>query len=216
MRSFFLFVMVFLAADIFCQDYPSAPKGMKLPPVSAYMDENDDTITKAQFQKVIKQGYYEMQILRKPNGKVDLRLTPKPFLTLVNNPLPDFEFTDISGKRWNNKTISGHTTVIHFWSMRNKSCLDVFAWMNALHRANPEIIWLAPAIESTDKLKQFLAAHKFDLTVVPGQKDFMDELFVEQLPFDIIIDKEGMIREIVAGKDPERIESFLERNLTLK
>jgi len=210
--------LVFLAAYAICQNSPPGlyGRGADPPAVSAYLDENDDTITAAQFQKIIKQGYYEMQIMQKQHGLVDLRLTPKPFLTMVNNPFPDFEFTDISGKHWNNRTISGHMTVLHFWSMRNKSCLKEFGWMNALKRANPEIFWLAPAIESSEKLKQFMQTHRFDLTIIPGQKDFMEELFIEGFPFDIIIDKTGMIREVVAGNDPEKIETFLDHNFSLK
>jgi hypothetical protein len=219
-RSIFLFVFIFLASEVFCQNNTTGlnatAKGMNLPPVSAYLDEKDDTITSVQFQKIIKQGYYEMQIIQKQNGMVDLRLTPKPFLTLLNNPLPDFEFTDINGKHWNNRTINGHMTILHFWSMKNKACLKEFGWMNALKRANPEIFWLAPAIESTEKLEQFIENHKFDLTIIPGQKDFMGELFVEGLPFDIIIDKNGIIREVVAGNDPERIETFIDNNFRVK
>ena len=218
-RSSLLIVAGLLASPLFCQPQPAGKttlQGMNLPPVSAYLDENDDTVTRAQFVKIINQGYYEMQIMQKEHGIVDLRLTPKPLLTLVNNPIPDFEFTDMDGKHWSNRTISGHMAVLHFWSMKNKSCLEEIVWMNAMKKANPEMIWLAPAYETIEKVRQFLTTRKFEMTVIPGQKDLMDEFFIEKFPSDIIIDKTGIVREIVVGKDPEKIISFLEENPGLK
>ena len=220
MRKFILlFIAGLLAMAVFCQPRPTGQDrtlhGMKLPPVSAYLDENDDTITSAEFQETITRGYYEMQIKQKVNGTVDLRLTPKPFLGLLNSPFPDFEFKDIDGKTWNNQKIMGHVTVIHFWSTASKPCLQEMGYLNAFKRANPEIIWLAPAMESPEKIRSFLKTHIFDLSVIPGQRNLKQEMFVEGLPTDFILDQDGTIVEIIVGKDTDRLQSFIDRYLSL-
>jgi hypothetical protein len=204
-----------LASIAFCQSQPVGvnfkSQGMKPPPVSAYFDVHDDTITAAEFQETLNQGYYEMQIKQKPDGTVDLRLTPKPFLGLLNSEFPQFEFRDLEGKTWNNQRISGHVTVFHFWNTNSKDCLRVMGYLNGFKRAHPEIIWLAPAVESPEKLKSFLKNHIFDLAVIPGQREFSRELFIEGFPIDFIVDQDGVIVEIVVGKDPEKLQSFIER-----
>jgi thiol-disulfide isomerase/thioredoxin len=56
--------------------------------------------------------------------------TSKP---LLNNPLPDFSATSISGKNWSNKNLLGKVTLISFWYIGCLPCMSEAPYLSALN-----------------------------------------------------------------------------------
>lgn len=120
---------------------------------------------------------------------------------LVNKPINDFELTDLTNKKWNSMGLRGRVLVINFWFTACKPCIQEMPHLNKLveEYKNNEVVFLAPAPESESQIKKFLKKYSFDYNIVPSSIDLITAMNIENFPTHLIIDKEGIIRQVFIG-----------------
>jgi peroxiredoxin len=64
---------------------------------------------------------------------------------------------------------------------------------------NNEVVFLAPAPEDENQIKKFLKKYSFDYNITPSSIGFITAMTIENFPTHLIIDKEGIIRQVFIG-----------------
>ena len=103
--------------------------------------------------------------------------------------MPAFEWTDLNGQKITNSSIAGKILVIKCWFVH---CVPCVAEIPALNK------FVSLAIDSKEKINQFLSAIPFQYAVVPDQEAFMTQkLSVGSYPTHLIIGRDGCIFKVV-------------------
>lgn len=128
---------------------------------------------------------------------------------------PGFDFTDLQGHKYNNKTIQGKIVVLQCWYIGCKTCEGEMPALNALvknYSDRKDIIFVSLALNTKLRLNAFLKQKPLAYAVVPDQKTFISKaLKVNAYPTHFIINKQGVIVNVV--DTPEEVEYTLKNKI---
>lgn len=121
--------------------------------------------------------------------------------SLLNKPLKSFHLTDLNNKKWDSKDLRGKTIVINFWFTACKPCIEEMIYLNKLVGENKDsnVVFIAPAPENEAQIKKFLKRYAFDYNITPSSSDFISKMEIENFPTHLVVDKEGIIRQVFIG-----------------
>jgi peroxiredoxin len=137
---------------------------------------------------------------------------------LIGKPVRSFKLTDLNNKKWNSKTLKGQVVVMNFWFTACKPCVQEMPLLNEVVAAYKDrnVVFLAPGLDKEEQIRKFLNQYKFDYNIVASAGDYTDELKIENFPTHLVIDKQGIIRQVFLGysddinkKLKEEIEKLL-------
>ncbi|GAB3989418.1 hypothetical protein GCM10028807_14280 [Spirosoma daeguense] len=184
-----------------------------------YTPEQFDSIQTANRGKPIAQ----MDVIQKENE------TQITFEILAVNPndlfkqkwigkqLPLFSLKDIQGNVYSNTSLEGKLIVINFWSTTCVPCLKEMPLLSDLMAkyTGKNIVFIAPAPESTGQIKKLLSRHRFTYTVLPQAQALFSALAIEGYPYHFIISPRGIIEAIYTGSsfNPQTNEAILDNRL---
>ncbi|HEU5168738.1 MAG TPA: TlpA disulfide reductase family protein [Chitinophagaceae bacterium] len=142
-------------------------------------------------------------ILRSGNDEAALRQAKLEAFknSLLNKPVKSFRLTDLNGRKWNSKELSGKTVIINFWFTACKPCIQEMIYLNKLVEENKDssVVFIAPAPENETQIKKFLKKYAFEYNIIPSSTDFISAMNIENFPTHLVIDKEGIIRQVFIG-----------------
>ena len=120
---------------------------------------------------------------------------------LINKPLKPFHLTDLNNKKWDSKDLRGKTIVINFWFTACKPCIAEMIYLNKLVEENKDssVVFIAPAPENETQIKKFLKKYSFEYNITPSSTDFIASMGIENFPTHLVVDKEGIIRQVFIG-----------------
>jgi thiol-disulfide isomerase/thioredoxin len=168
-----------------------------------YYDENSQLIDSATFMKKNNTGEFISVINFDQTRSImtySMKIMPKPEHVWIDKTVPDFDFIDLTGKRWDQNTIKGKVAIFHFWFTKCLPCINEFPLLNDLKKRNPNAVWFAISFEDSLTLKSFLKSHDLDLNIIPEQQEFASLMHVNLYPRTIIVDKESKIKDILCGQ----------------
>ena len=121
--------------------------------------------------------------------------------SLINKPINEFKLTDLDNKKWSSTELKGKVVVINFWFTACKPCIQEMPHLNKLveENKNNEVVFLAPAPEKEEHIKRFLKKYSFDYSIIPSSIDLITAMSIENFPTHLIIDQEGIIRQVFIG-----------------
>lgn len=121
--------------------------------------------------------------------------------SLVGKPLKSFHLTDLNNKKWDSKDLRGKTIVINFWFTACKPCIAEMIYLNKLVEENKDssVVFIAPAPENEAQIKKFLKKYSFEYNITPSSTDFIASMNIENFPTHLVVDKEGIIRQVFIG-----------------
>lgn len=131
----------------------------------------------------------------------------------IGSPVPDFELSDITRKKYKIQDLNGKPVVINFWATWCPPCkseLPLFQDLKAIHSDDLEI--LAVNIqESKVTVASFIDKNKYNFPVLLDENGMVtDEFGVFAYPATFFIDKEGIIRSHYVG---QLNKELLQKNL---
>lgn len=137
----------------------------------------------------------------------------------LGNYAPPFELQDLSGKTIRLSDYRGKVVLLNFWSTL---CAPCTAELPSLSRLavlfkDADFAVLTVSVDASDKpVREFVEAHKLALTVLrDGEKEiFFDQYAGPLLPATYLIDRNGIIVEIVANS--REWDSAVAQDLILK
>ena len=120
---------------------------------------------------------------------------------LLNKPIGTFHLKDLNNKKWDSKELKGKTVVINFWFTACRPCIMEMVYLNKLVAENKDsaVVFIAPAPENEVQIKKFLKKYSFDYNIIPSSIDYINALGIENFPTHLVIDKEGIIRQVFIG-----------------
>ena len=120
--------------------------------------------------------------------------------SLVTKSLKPFQLTDLDNKKWNSTELKGKVLVINFWFTACKPCIQEIPQLNKLVEENKDsVIFLAPAPENETQIKKFLKKYTFNYNIIPSALDYIAAMNIENFPTHLVVDKQGMIRQVFIG-----------------
>lgn len=132
-----------------------------------------------------------------------------------NTPLPEFKLKDLNDVPFTRDSIKGRITIINFWFTGCKPCIIEMPELNRLvdKYSREGIIFIAPALDDTEKLRKFFKSNKFDYRILVEADDFAKALEIPAYPTHVLVDNTGNIYEIFSGTNAqiyERLDGFIE------
>lgn len=117
--------------------------------------------------------------------------------------IPDFNFTDLEGKKYNDKNTKGKVIVMKLWFIGCKVCIQEMPQLNELvqkYSNRNDIIFLSLALDKPQKLKAFLHKTTFKYAVVPDKEKYIYEnLQINEFPTHIIVNRKGIIVKVFSS-----------------
>lgn len=123
----------------------------------------------------------------------------------LNIIVPDFSFTDLSGKTHSIKDFRGKVALINFWATWCAPCVIEFPKLIQLAKDNPHIVMIALSSDIDDaKIKNFLTKNKVDLPNFYVARDHKRKITTDvfqtyKLPETVIIAPSGKIVKKIIG-----------------
>jgi len=121
--------------------------------------------------------------------------------SLINKSLKSFHLTDMNNKKWDSKELKGKIIVINFWFTACKPCIAEMIYLNKLVQENNDssVVFIAPAPEIETQIKKFLKKYDFYYNIIPASADFITAMDIQNFPTHLVVDKEGIIRQVFIG-----------------
>jgi peroxiredoxin len=109
---------------------------------------------------------------------------------------PSFDVKDLEGKRYTLSELAGKVVVLNFWFTACSACRSEREELNDvvyLFQNDPDVVFLAPALDPADALKAFLPQNPFRYAVVPDAEELADAYNVSTYPTHVVIGRDGRI-----------------------
>lgn len=185
------------------------------------IDDSSQIISKRDFLKKLNSGDYiplklisDDSISRYKLFKLDqtsdstIRNTIKDtsyseyrYFNMEGKTFPEFTFKDLNGVEYNNTNTKGKIVIIKCWFIACQACVAEFPELNELvlkFQNRNDIVFISLALDTKEKLEQFISQKTFNYAVVASQKLFLNnELGIRSYPTHLIIDKSGRIVKVV-------------------
>jgi len=144
---------------------------------------------------------------------VDTSLWPRAEETTcfkTGEEMKSFSERDIGGNKLSLKKLRGKVVVINFWFIGCQPCrkeipdLDKVA---ALYKNNPDVVFIALALDDSDNIKNFLRQLAFyDVTfgyhIIADARAIANHYGVQLYPTNVILDRDGKIASHWVGYSP--------------
>ncbi len=185
------------------------------------IDDSSKTISKGEFLKKLTSGDFiplklisEDSIPRYKLFKLDQTSDPDIRSTIKNTSsteyahfemegkdFPKFSFKDLNGIEYNNENTKGKILILKCWFIACHACVAEFPILNKIvqkYQNRNDIVFVSLALDSQEKLNQFLSQKTFKYVVIADQKQFIyNELGINSFPTHLIIDRSGKIIKVV-------------------
>ncbi|WPU92847.1 TlpA disulfide reductase family protein [Mucilaginibacter sabulilitoris] len=119
--------------------------------------------------------------------------------------LPDFNFTDLNGKDYNQQTCLGKTLVLKCWFLSCQACREEIPDLNRLvqqYRNRKDILFVSLVFDQKKDVNKFFEKTRFDYATVPDKKNYLTKkLDINLYPTHLIVNKSGIITKVVNTAD---------------
>lgn len=208
----FLFFL-FFSFSVFSQQSTRNPDGSITfnAKVSLYFSVNEEILTHDQFRdSIATQKYiFSLDIMEANNDTNKFRLVSKAPQNIVDIELPVVEWKIMDGGKIKYGD-SGKITLLSFWSVICKPCIEEFNELNEWVAAYPDVRVIAVTSDSASVVSAFMEKNNLswsNITIVPEYKgDFNDTFMVRIFPLNVVTDNRRVVKNVFIGKNKELME----------
>lgn len=114
---------------------------------------------------------------------------------LAGQQLPQFDLTDMDGKKISTESLKGKPVVINFWFTTCAPCIAEMPALNTLKEEfrDSDVVFIGVTFDKKTQVLQFLKRHSFDFTIVPGANTLCAHMTV-LYPLTLFVDRQGLIK----------------------
>ncbi len=145
-------------------------------------------------------------IREKKSQSLSLKLEAKPDQTelvkkqLIGKKLPELKLQTLEEKIFTNKDLKNKVTVIEFWATWCVPCRATHETLSKFAKDNPKINVLAISSEEIELIKSYSKKEKRSFTILRDSDSSIHSYFlVYSIPTTILIDKDGIVKEVSLG-----------------
>jgi|WetSurMetagenome_2_1015567.scaffolds.fasta_scaffold380633_1 cytochrome c biogenesis protein CcmG, thiol:disulfide interchange protein DsbE len=171
------------------------PKEYSLTPIIYHKSEiKDSVINYVQFQKI---WWGDKKI---DPSKFDIVYKQDTLLLFLDKKLPEFRLKDLNGKTFNPSQLIGKPTLINFWGINCRGCIEEIPQLDKLkekYKGNVNFVAICTDAYPSDSIKVFLYKRPFNFYHLVGGFDYcFKTLKISGIPVNMFLDKNGYVREI--------------------
>ena len=131
---------------------------------------------------------------------------------------PPMAFTTLSGKSYDNASLTGKIIVVNFWFTTCVPCREEMPALNRLvsEYRNKDVLFLGFATDPANRLTPaYFAQTKFDFTIISDAMPIATSFAVRSYPTTFIVDGQGIIRDMWLGVGLDKLEPYHKAKATL-
>ena len=139
---------------------------------------------------------------------------PGPEEAALNSPAPPFQLTDLYGRDVSLTQFQGKVVILDFWATWCGPCRMSMPLLEELQQEFPsDLKLLAINLEEpADLVKDYVARQHIRSTVLLDTEGKVGRAYrSESIPMQVIIDKKGIVRDVVMGFSPSLTERLREK-----
>ncbi len=204
--SFMFFFSIYLKAQTDSSAFviPKIPDTLIMPDGSVIPTSSLDSIQKAKGWASVSLSFQDDGTHIHPTKTtVEQADAEKKLNAHLNEPAPEFEFRDLSGKTFSLSSLKGKIVVLNFWFTQCGGCIAEMAELNKLKHGydGKDVVFLAVTFDDADKIKTFLEKKKFEYDIIPNSKKTCNDYDIYGYPTSMVIDQNGVVKFINCSLD---------------
>ena len=122
----------------------------------------------------------------------------------IGDSLRDFTLQDLDGNTWTRKDFLGHVVVVNLWYSGCGPCLREMPELSIWKSLYPRVRFFSANFEKKEKIQSITTQRGFNWTHLVEDTYFVKWAKDKGFPVTLVIDKNGIIRNIVYGSDEEK------------
>jgi len=116
----------------------------------------------------------------------------------AGNPAPDFELASLTGESITLSSLQGRPVLLNFWALSCPYCLAEMPYIQQAHNT-----YTINIRDSSSAITSYLEYGNYNLKVLRDNGAHVaTEYGVDGIPVTVLIDKNGIIRDVVIGAFP--------------
>ena len=116
-------------------------------------------------------------------------------------PLPEINYVDLEGKKYDSETIKGKILVLDFWFIGCTACVAEMPKLNKLkaqYSNRKDILFAAIAFDKENALKEFMKKTDFHYDIISDTTSYLvKKIGINAFPTSVIINQEGNVIKIL-------------------
>ena len=151
---------------------------------------------------------------------------------LLNQNVPSFKAVTVTGDSISERNLHGKITVANFWYYGCIPCMEEIPTLNEIsnhYRSDSNVQFLSffrdsvfidstgvyyqSKVLTTDTMGMRPQKIDLDFTIIPNSKSIKESFNVFWFPTNIVIDENGVVRDIIVGSSKDRKHNVLESNI---
>ena len=135
-------------------------------------------------------------------------------------PAPELSLPDLEGKAVSLEGLRGKVILVDFWATWCGPCVMAMPHLKALaetHGAEGMVVLAVNLREDEAAVKQFVDEHGLAAEAVMVVRDAegstAERWGVQAIPFSVVVGRDGVVREVIVGLQPEKLAAAVEAAL---
>ncbi|WP_040472458.1 TlpA family protein disulfide reductase [Aquimarina agarivorans] len=118
----------------------------------------------------------------------------------MGKKLPSVNQFTLDGGIYNAAKPNGKPTLINFWFIHCKPCVDEMPYLNELKKKYEDRVnFVSMTFENEQNLKIFLKTQEFNFTHISTDTNYINEVGVRFFPTNVLLDKNGIVKVVTNG-----------------
>lgn len=129
---------------------------------------------------------------------------------------PKFTARDIDGNKWTSKDVKGKVMVVNCWFTGCGPCRGEMPILSRWKEKMPDVVFFSSTYEDKATAQPVLEKMRFNWTHLINNNKFTDFVGKNGYPTTIVVDKDGIVRQVEFGTSPLQREKLLQTIQSLR
>lgn len=147
------------------------------------------------------------QFNEKKSGAIRLTMSKEEALK-VGDKFPPFNAVDIEGKKWSNADTEGKVMVLNCWFTGCGPCRAEMPELSEWKNEMPDVMFFSSTYERPETARPVLEKQQFNWIPLVNDTIFKNYIGSNGYPMTVVVDKDGIIRQVEFGTTPLQREKL--------
>lgn len=114
---------------------------------------------------------------------------------MLGKSMQNLVLKDMQGNVYTSEDLKGNVVVVNFWFTKCVPCIKEIPDLNALKKefGTDQVLYFAITYDKKDLINEFVKKHPIDFTIIPEDKNSINQFLVGFYPTNFILDQAGKV-----------------------